>query len=165
MSDKTAEKCLAKGTVGGTEELTCVRSFGHQGLHADALGTPFSTEPTKQREGDQVLPTVREGAEFVQDRAAREILDSKEVGIQRYGTALQTFNGRDMLRDAYEESRDHYIYMTGLIMAREAQEEELVQAVMDRWTQGAWVAPSGRELWEELARAAVKLILAAGGPR
>ena len=36
------------------------------------------------------------------------------LGIQRYGTALQPFNGRDAMRDAWEEFLDLGVYLEQL---------------------------------------------------
>lgn len=36
----------------------------------------------------------------------------KQIGIQRYGTVLQPNNGRDALRDAFEEAADLTVYLT-----------------------------------------------------
>lgn len=43
-------------------------------------------------------------------------LDARmQLGIQRYGVALQPGNGRNMLVDAYEEAQDLTIYLRGAI--------------------------------------------------
>ena len=42
----------------------------------------------------------------VEDMQARD-----QVGRQRYGTPLQTFNGRDALVDAYQEALDLAVYL------------------------------------------------------
>lgn len=52
-----------------------------------------------------------------------DITARRQVGIQRYGTALQAHNGRDMLRDAYEEALDLAIYLRGVLEEREPQGE------------------------------------------
>lgn len=109
------------------------------------------SKPIKQREGDQPLPT-QTGGEFVQDRIiekvealkangsiepdqAEKIIEqmenSKAVGMQRYGSALQTFNGRDTLQDAAEEARDLFVYLNSLVQARESQRDHLIDVVED----------------------------------
>lgn len=40
------------------------------------------------------------------------------VGRARYGTPLQAHNGRDMLRDAYEEALDLAVYLRGVMEER-----------------------------------------------
>ena len=50
---------------------------------------------------------------------------------QRYGTALQPFNGRKTLLDAYEESLDLSIYLRSLLTMQQADRERMVDAVTD----------------------------------
>lgn len=66
------------------------------------------TEQLRQRPGDQPLPT--EGQEDVQAALIREIEARRELGKQRYGRPLQTFNGRDALRDLLDELLDGATY-------------------------------------------------------
>lgn len=39
-----------------------------------------------------------------------------QFGIDKYGTPLQAFNGRDFLQDAYEEALDFTVYLMGMVM-------------------------------------------------
>jgi hypothetical protein len=73
--------------------------------------------PTKQREGDQVLPTANEYP-CVQDVVIADIEDRKKLGVERYGTLLQPFNGRDSILDWYEELLDGAIYARQLMIER-----------------------------------------------
>lgn len=41
-----------------------------------------------------------------------------QFGIEKYGTPLQAFNGRDALKDAYEEVLDLAVYLRQLIEER-----------------------------------------------
>lgn len=41
------------------------------------------------------------------------------LGIERYGTGLQAHNGRDFLRDAYEEALDLAAYLRGALYERD----------------------------------------------
>lgn len=41
-----------------------------------------------------------------------------EFGVQKYGTPLQAFNGRDALKDAYEEVLDLAVYLRQAIEER-----------------------------------------------
>ena len=70
------------------------------------------------REEDQPLPRVTEGP-CIQDLVTADIVARKEFGRRRYGTVLQPFNGRDSLRDAYEEALDLAIYLRQLLYERE----------------------------------------------
>jgi hypothetical protein len=44
------------------------------------------------------------------------------MGIAKYGTPLQTFNGRDPLIDAYQEALDLAVYLKQAIMERKEDE-------------------------------------------
>jgi hypothetical protein len=90
-------------------------------------GTP-PVVPTKQRTGDQPLPTVNEEAlchdEVVKlltamspanEQLIADINARKALGIQRYGHALQPRNGRDFLQDLYEEVLDACAYGNGAV--------------------------------------------------
>lgn len=72
----------------------------------------------KQREGDQALPTVNDGP-CIQDLVTQDIAARTAVGISRYGTCLQPNNGRDSLRDAYEEALDLTNYLRQLLFERD----------------------------------------------
>lgn len=71
----------------------------------------------KQREGDQPLPVPNDETD-IQTLVMRDIEDRRELGIRRYGTALQPHNGRDALQDAYEEAIDLAMYLKQLIVER-----------------------------------------------
>lgn len=51
------------------------------------------------------------------------------LGIQRYGLALQPENGRDMLRDLYEELLDACVYIRGVLAERDLQRERMGKRV------------------------------------
>ncbi len=69
-------------------------------------------------ETDQKLPEVN-GNRFVQDMVIEDIEARKQLGIHKYGTALQANNGRNMLLDAYEEALDLCIYLRGALEEQE----------------------------------------------
>jgi hypothetical protein len=72
------------------------------------------------REGDtQALPRIHD-APFVQDAVIADIEARRQVGIRRYGTALQPHNGRDALLDAYEEALDLAMYLKQALMERDS---------------------------------------------
>ena len=71
----------------------------------------------RQREGDQPLPTVNDGA-YIQTLVIEDIQTRLLVGIERYGTGLQANNGRDALQDAYEEALDLCCYLRQVIEER-----------------------------------------------
>lgn len=74
----------------------------------------------RQREGDQPLP-VRNGSRDIQSMVIDDIRGRRELGIRRYGTALQAGNGRDALQDAYEEGLDLVCYLKQLMVERDAE--------------------------------------------
>lgn len=49
----------------------------------------------------------------------QDMTERREHGIERYGTPLQTGNGRDMLVDAYQEALDLCVYLRGAIAERD----------------------------------------------
>lgn len=72
----------------------------------------------KQRPGDQPLPVPNDLPD-IQSKVMDDIRERRMVGISRYGTALQAFNGRDALRDAYEEALDLTCYLRQCIEERD----------------------------------------------
>jgi hypothetical protein len=111
------------------------KNWGRHGVEPMTLEE--SVEPTKKRPGDQDLPRPT-GQEAVQTRIiekARILLDrgdmneeefdfiqhsmqeSIRVGMKRYGTPLQTFNGRNTLKDLEDELRDAFVYISSINQA------------------------------------------------
>lgn len=85
-----------------------------------ALSTTTKYEvPTKQREGDQPLPTKNDQPD-IQSLVILDIEERRRVGISRYGTALQPFNGRDVILDAYEEAMDLCMYLKQMMVERDS---------------------------------------------
>ncbi len=72
----------------------------------------------KKREGDQDLPTINDRPD-IQGMVVADIVARRQVGIERYGTALQPFNGRDVLRDIYEELLDAACYVKQAMVERD----------------------------------------------
>lgn len=67
---------------------------------------------------EQPMPTPNDRPS-IQDMVIADMQSRKAVGMQRYGTLLQPHNGRDMLRDAYEEALDLAVYLRGAIAERD----------------------------------------------
>lgn len=55
----------------------------------------------------------------IQDLVIEDMRARKEVGLKKYGTALQGFNGRDALMDAYQEALDLVNYLRQMIYERD----------------------------------------------
>jgi hypothetical protein len=71
----------------------------------------------KLRPGDQPLPTVNDEPD-IQTQVIADIEARRNVGISRYGTALQPWNGRDAHRDLYEELLDAAMYVKQVMVER-----------------------------------------------
>lgn len=69
---------------------------------------------------DQPEPVVNTRP-IVYDLFAQDLHTRYKVGLQRYGVALQPFNGRDALRDAYEEAIDLAFYIRQAIYERDGE--------------------------------------------
>ena len=61
-------------------------------------------------------PEPTPGQEDVAPYVLRDIQARIEAGEERYGTRLQTFNGRDALWDAYQEAIDLVMYLRQRIL-------------------------------------------------
>lgn len=55
----------------------------------------------------------------IQDIVIQDIAERKDVGVERYGTVLQPFNGRSALWDAYHEVLDLAVYLRQRIYEEE----------------------------------------------
>jgi len=73
----------------------------------------------RQRPGDQPLPVPNDNPS-VQDAVIADMEARKVLGLSRYGTLLQPLNGRDALRDLYEELLDAAMYAKQCLMERDA---------------------------------------------
>lgn len=71
----------------------------------------------KQREGDQPLPVPNDYPD-IQTQVIADLVKRREVGIERYGTPLQPWNGRDPVRDLYEELLDGACYAKQILVER-----------------------------------------------
>jgi hypothetical protein len=58
---------------------------------------------------------VKNDSPFIVDLVVKDLEARKQLGIERYGVALQAHNGRNTLLDLYEELQDAVIYIKGLL--------------------------------------------------
>ena len=65
---------------------------------------------------EQPQPTGN--GEVVYLSVVEDMRQRAELGRERYGTYLRTNNGRDALRDAYEEALDLCMYLKQMMMER-----------------------------------------------
>lgn len=97
---------------------------------AEEIAILQAGEPTKTREGDQVLPSdVGPWQKPVQDLVIDEMQRSKAVGIARYGRPLLTWNGRKGFHDVLEEARDLHVYLTQVAEEAKADRDDLISIV------------------------------------
>jgi hypothetical protein len=71
---------------------------------------------TRDPQRDQPLPTP--GKQNVQQALIAALGERMEYGVRKYGTPLQTHNGRDALVDAWEEALDLLTYLTQMRLER-----------------------------------------------
>jgi hypothetical protein len=57
----------------------------------------------------------------VWDLVQQDMRQRDQVGRARYGTPLQPHNGRDALRDAYEEALDQAVYLRQALYERDGR--------------------------------------------
>lgn len=69
----------------------------------------------------QYQPDPKPGQQDVADYVLQDIQERVEAGEKKYGTKLQTFNGRDALWDAYQEALDLVMYLRQAILERDTQ--------------------------------------------
>jgi hypothetical protein len=101
----TCQKCNGSGVPAGADE-PCDRCIG-TGVVADPVVV------------DQPDP-IKNDRRCIQDLVIADIEARKAVGLERYGTLLQPFNGRDALMDAYAEALDLCQYLRQAIEERDA---------------------------------------------
>jgi len=65
-------------------------------------------------------PAPTQGKLTVIDYVLTDMAQRAAAGVQKYGTHLQTHNGRDALWDAYQEAMDLCMYLRQAILEREA---------------------------------------------
>ena len=62
------------------------------------------------RGNEQPIP-IKSDRPYIQDLVIADIEGRRELGVKRYGTGLQAFNGRNAVKDAYEECLDLACYL------------------------------------------------------
>jgi hypothetical protein len=61
---------------------------------------------------------IKNKSKPIVDLVIKDMKDRKKQGIKTYGVALQAFNGRDALQDAYEEALDLCMYLKQVMEER-----------------------------------------------
>lgn len=93
--------------------------LGQVGRHPKgSKGCSFEGTGLRMREGDQPLP-IPNSKPIIHELVIEDVRGRLELGTKRYGTGLQPFNGRNALRDAYEEVLDLAAYLRQKIWEEE----------------------------------------------
>jgi hypothetical protein len=66
-------------------------------------------------------PDPKQGEQVVVDIVLADIRERAETGKEKYGTYLQTNNGRSALWDAYQEAIDLVMYLRQKLLEEEYQ--------------------------------------------
>jgi len=69
-------------------------------------------------------PAPQPGKKRVLDLVLSDLQARAELGREKYGMYLQTFNGRDTLMDAYQEALDLCMYLRQAIAERETAAQQ-----------------------------------------
>ena len=100
-----------------------VKPFSEHYSNDNPYGVPTGVVPSEmrgQREGDQPAP-LPNGQPAVWPLVMVDMASRDNLGRKRYGTPLQPHNGRDTLRDAYEEALDLAVYLRTAIYERDGK--------------------------------------------
>jgi len=64
---------------------------------------------------------VRNTHPILWNKVQIDFIERNQMGVEKYGTPLQPFNGRDALKDAYEEALDLVVYLRQAIYERDGK--------------------------------------------
>lgn len=83
-------------------------------LHLPSLFVPTGDPPHEEQP-----PPIVNHYPVVQDLVRKDIDARQQKGVERYNMPLQPFNGRDPLRDLYEELLDAVMYVRQVMYERD----------------------------------------------
>jgi hypothetical protein len=89
---------------------------------------PTPTPNNQPASWDAVVIDLADGPWINRHMVINDALSRDAIGKERYGTRLQPFNGRDSLRDAYEEVLDGAVYLKNVQLEQSWQDWELENA-------------------------------------
>ena len=72
----------------------------------------------------------RRAPESIQSQVRADLVERERLGVERYGTALYPHNGRDALRDLYEELLDACCYVRQALEERKVTERKAPESVI-----------------------------------
>jgi len=79
-------------------------------------------------------PMPKPGKKSVLIDVMTDLLHRDQIGRKKYGTSLKTFNGRNGLKDAYQEALDMVMYLKQCLLEVESKKESEaadIQIVID----------------------------------
>jgi len=79
--------------------------------------------------GSQPAPRNHIKSNEVLNHVISEIINISNRGKMAYGTRLRTFNGRDGLMDAFEESVDQTFYLKQKLMEFDVETKEILDVI------------------------------------
>ena len=92
----------------------CTEFYDKMGEHGSDIPEPPPVPNENPAILDLVIKDIRErypNRPYVRETLIKSINERNELGIKKYGTRLQAFNGRNALMDAYQESLDLVNYL------------------------------------------------------
>lgn len=117
------ERYVGAKLVDGADLPTGAELHAEKAAHpAECAGCaprPPVNEVLRLREGDQPLPTGDADAPNIHELVMADLGNRMQLGIKRYGQPLKPHNGRDPLRDAYEELLDGAAYLRQAMFERD----------------------------------------------
>lgn len=131
------ESWLVRGDDLGNEQILLPEVFAARYDQATDPNPEPVPEPVPASPGvivDQPPPVPNDGP-ALWDLVLADMRERHQVGVRRYGTALQAGNGRDMLVDAYQEILDLAVYLRAEFEERRTVSPRRGDAV-EAWLKG-----------------------------
>jgi hypothetical protein len=115
-----AAALAAFGARPGSEERYGATTYGDLAADRQAWIPAEASTEVIPLPAQQPMPIPNDRGS-VQALVRQDLVERERLGIQRYGTPLQAFNGRDALRDAYEEALDLCCYLRQALTERDVR--------------------------------------------
>lgn len=100
------------------------------------------TNPCLEVPEMELCPVGREKS--VQDQVIDDMIERAAVGMERYGKELHPFNGRNMLKEMYEEIQDSLIYLRTAM----SENEIMIEEIKDLYSRGEELSDSYVDILE-----------------
>jgi hypothetical protein len=81
-------------------------------------------------------PDPKQGQQEVAQHVLDDMRDRIEMGRDKYGNLLETFNGRNAMWDAYQETLDLAMYLRQELMEQESIETDEIVSAYDEMIKG-----------------------------